>query len=111
MVQKGYSLGTSGRQYNYVCPRDLESAFLKCYYQGKNVHAAQIQVKGQEADLKKMHDELRAVDKNLHDYETELVHDDIGPRRRKKLLEEFKILTEQRRYILIDHLIDITEII
>lgn len=47
-----------------------------------------------------MHDELRAVDKNLHDYETELVHDDIGPRRRKKLLEEFKILTEQRRYIL-----------
>ncbi|MGB3648241.1 MAG: DUF2799 domain-containing protein [Desulfobulbales bacterium] len=98
--QKGYGLGTSGRQYNYVCPRDLESTFLKGYYQGKNVHAAQIQVKGQEADLKKMHDELRAVDKNLHDYETELVHDDIGPRRRKKLLEEFKILTEQRRYIL-----------
>ena len=98
--QKGYGLGTSGRQYNYVCPRDLESTFLKGYYQGKNVHAAQIQFKGQEADLKKMHDELRAVDKNLHDYETELVHDDIGPRRRKKLLEEFKILTEQRRYIL-----------
>ena len=98
--QKGYGLGTSGRQYNYVCPRDLESTFLKGYYQGKNVHAAQIQVKGQEADLKKMHDELRTVDKNLHNYETQLVHDDIGPRRRKKLLEEFKILTEQRRYIL-----------
>ena len=99
-VQKGYSLGTSGRQYNYVCPLDLESTFLKGYYHGKNVHAAQIQVKGHEVDLKKMHDELGAVDKNLHDYEAELIHDDIGPRRRKKLLEEFKILTEQRRYLL-----------
>jgi hypothetical protein len=47
-----------------------------------------------------MHDELRTVDKNLHDYETQLVHDDIGPRRCKKLLEEFKILTEPRRYSL-----------
>jgi len=45
-----------------------------------------------------MHDELRTVDKNLHDYETQLVHDDIGPWRCKKLLEEFKILTEPRRY-------------
>jgi len=78
----------------------LESTFLKGFYQGKIFHAAQIQVKGQEVDLRMMHDELRAVDKNLHDYEAELIHDDIGPRRRKKLLEEFKILTEQRRYIL-----------
>jgi hypothetical protein len=78
----------------------LESTFLKGFYQGKIFHAAQIQVKGQEVDLRMMHDELRAVDKNLHDYEAELIHDDIGPRRRKKLLEEFKILTEQRRYLL-----------
>jgi len=62
----------------------LESTFLKGFYQGKIFHAAQIQVKGQEVDLKMMHDELRAVDKNLHDYEAELIHDDIGPRRRKK---------------------------
>jgi len=98
--QQGYGLGTSGRQYNYVCPQDLESAFLKAYYQGKNVHGAQMQVKGQEADLQKMHDGLRAVDKNLHDYEAELVHADIGPRHRKKLLEEFKTLTEERSAIL-----------
>jgi len=32
--QKGYSLGTSGKQYTYVCPPDLESAFLRGYYQG-----------------------------------------------------------------------------
>ena len=57
---------------------------MKGFYQGKIFHAAQIQVKGQEVDLKMMHDELRAVDKNLHDYEAELIHDDIGPRRRKK---------------------------
>jgi hypothetical protein len=77
----------------------LESTFLKGFYQGKIFHAAQIQVKGQEVDLKMMHDELRAVDKNLHDYEAELIHDDIGLRRRKKLLEEFKILTEERSNI------------
>jgi hypothetical protein len=99
-VQKGYSLGTSGRQYNYVCPRDLESDFLKGYYHGKNVHAAKMEINKQKADLKKMHEEFRSVEKDLHAIEAELIHDDIGPRHRKKLLEEFKILTEQRSYIL-----------
>jgi len=98
--QKGYSLGTSGRQYNYVCPRDLESVFLKGYYHGKNVHGAQVVIKRQKADLTKMHNELRSVEKDLHAIEAELVHDNIGPRHRKKLLEEFKILTEERSYIL-----------
>jgi hypothetical protein len=98
--QKGYNLGTSGRQYNYVCPSDLESVFLKGYYHGKNVHDAQMVIKSQQADLNKMHDKLRTIEKELHDYEEELIHDDIGPRRRKKLLEEFKTLTEERSNII-----------
>jgi hypothetical protein len=98
--QKGYNLGKSGRQYNSVCPGDLESVFLKGYYHGKSVHDAQMVIKSQQVDLNKMHEELRTIEKDLHDYEEELVHDDIGPRRRKKLLEEFKILTEKRRNII-----------
>jgi len=100
MPQKGYDLGTSGRQYNYVCPPDLEAAFLKGYYHGKKVHGAQMEIKRQEADLQEMHDELSSLEKDLHAYEEELVHDDVGPQRRKKLLEVFKVLTEQRGYIL-----------
>jgi hypothetical protein len=100
MPQKGYDLGTSDRQYNYVCPKELEAAFLKGYYHGKNIRLAQMEIKRQEENLQEIHDELSFVEKDLHPYEEELARDDIGPQRRNELLDVFKILTEQRRYIL-----------
>ena len=100
MPQKGYNLGTSGKQYNYVCPQDLEAPFLKGYYHGKNVLLAQMEIKRQEENLQEVHDALSFVEKDLHPYEEELAREDIGPQRRKELLDVFEILTEQRRYIL-----------
>ena len=98
--QRGYGLGASGKQYTYVCPDSLEPDFLEGYQQGKNVSGAQITIKRQKADLKKMQNDLAAVKQKLNGYETELVGDDsIGHRRRRFLLEEIKILTEEQRTI------------
>jgi len=100
MPQMGYNLGTSGKQYNYVCPQDLEAAFLKGYYHGTNVRLAQMEIKRQEENLQEVHDALSFVQKDLQPYEEELALEDIGFQRRKELLDVFKILTEQRGYIL-----------
>jgi hypothetical protein len=100
MPQKGFSLGTSGGQYNYVCPQELEAAFLKGYYHGKNVHGIQMQIKRQEESLQEINEELSSVENDLHAYEEELVRDDIGSQSNKKHLDVFKVLTEQRQYIL-----------
>ena len=98
--QRGYGLGVSGKSYSYVCPKTLESDFLEAYRQGKIVHGEQLKVNRQKNDLKKMHAKLAAVRQKLGDYETELVKDDsIGPKRRKYLLEEIKILTDEQRLI------------
>ena len=43
---------------------------------------------------------LSSVENDLHTYEEELVRDDIGSQSHKKILDVFKVLTEQRQYIL-----------
>jgi hypothetical protein len=98
--QKGYILGTSGRQYTQVCPPDLEEAFAAGYYQGRIVYDAETELKRQNAEMTKKQNELHSLEKELQGYEAELINDDTGPRRRKKLLEEIKMLTEQRLFIL-----------
>jgi hypothetical protein len=102
-LQKGYGLGVSGKPYVDVCPEVLEPAFLEGYSQGKIVHGAQMEVKRLKSDLKKMYRDLNGVTQKLGEFENELVRDNsIGPRRRKYLLEEIKILTDQQRVLAAD---------
>jgi len=102
-LQKGYGLGVSGKPYNNVCPELLEPDFLDGYSQGKIVYGAQTEVKRLKSDLKKMYRELNGVTQKLGEFENELVRDNsIGPRRRKYLLEEIKILTDQQRALTAD---------
>lgn len=97
-LQKGYGLGVSGRAYSNVCPIDLETAFLEGYNQGRIVYETQVEVKRLKSDLKKLYADLASVKQQLSDFETELIRDDnIGPRRRRYLLDEIKILTDQQR--------------
>ena len=98
--QRGYSLGAAGKTYNYICPDDLEPALLEAYRHGKDLYNAQMEVKKQKAELKKMQKDLAGTKQKLNDYETELVRDSsIGPKRRRYLLEEVKILTKEQQFI------------
>lgn len=100
--QKGYGLGAAGKRYGYVCPKSLEPAFLDGYQQGKIVYGARMVVNKQEADLKKMYADLDSIEKQLSDYEAELIRDGIGPRRRKYLLEEIKVLSDDQRMMVME---------
>lgn len=97
--QRGYGLGAAGKRYGYVCPDNLEPAFLDGYRQGKIVYAAQVAVNKQAADLKKMYADLDAVEQQLSSHEAELIREGVGPRRRKYLLEEIKILSDDQRFM------------
>lgn len=98
--QRGYGLGASGKPYNSVCPDQLEEDFLTAYHQGKELYSAQMTVNKQKADLKKMHRDLANVKHKLNEYEAELIRDSsIGPKRRKYLLEEIKILTNEEQVL------------
>lgn len=98
----GYRLGAGGKPYPYVCPKDLEPAFSEAYQKGKQVHSVQTSVREKERQLKETYKALDAVEKNLNAYETELVQGSTGLRRRKFLLEEIKILTDDQRSMLVD---------
>ena len=96
--RKGYGLGAAGKQYQNICPANLEPAFLEGYSQGRIFHKAQIEVKGHRSELKKLYADLDAVKQKLDDFEIELVRDEsIGPRRRGYLLEEIKTLSDRQR--------------
>jgi hypothetical protein len=98
--QRGYGLGASGKPYNSVCPDYLEEDFLTAYHQGKELYSAQMIVNKQEADLKKMHQDLANVKQRRSEFEAELIRDSsIGQKRRKYLLEEIKILTNQEQVL------------
>lgn len=98
----GYRLGTGGKRYPDICPGDLEPAFSDAYQRGKQVYAVQTTVSEKERQLKESYRALDAVEKDLAAYEDELVHGAGSPRRRKFLLEEIKILTDDQHSLLAD---------
>ena len=98
----GYRLGSRGKNYNGVCPKELEPAYIQALHQGKAVFDYGRQIAQEEQRLKRMHIDLDGYDKAVADAENELVGDDVSPRRRKKLLQEIRTLEKDRRRLLRD---------
>lgn len=98
--RNGYALGARGKLYNGVCPKALEPAYLDAYHQGKAVFAYSKELKIQETRLKNLYADLDAIDKVLADKEARLVGQGTSPRRRKKLLEEIRVVENDRRMLL-----------
>jgi hypothetical protein len=94
--RNGYLLGSSGKPYNDVCPPGFESIFSEGYQHGRIVYEARMEMNRHKEDLRRLQNKLSDTNKELKDHESELIHEDMSSRRRKKLLEEIKILTEQR---------------
>lgn len=100
--RKGYQLGLNGRHYNGVCPKHLETAFVRALNQGREVYNYAAQVTKQEHDLKKMHADLDALEMDLADMEDELVRPGVSPRRRRQLLGEIRALEDDQSAMLND---------
>lgn len=93
--QKGYALGSSGKSYNHVCPESLEAGFFKGYQKGRTIYAAKREVREAQDLLKRIYEDIDAIEQQLDAYENELVRNGTSPKRRRYLLEEIKILTDE----------------
>ena len=65
----GFSHGTYGKKYNYVCPPDLGSSFLAGFSKGKKVYRYNRKVAALEKKLKTIDDEIQEKEKLLYSSE------------------------------------------
>ena len=98
--RNGYLSGANGSSYSGVCPKELESAYLQAFDQGKAVYAYAQSIRRQDQALKKMYAELDSMDKDIRDKEAVMISDQVSPRRRKALLDEIRMREEDRRVLL-----------
>lgn len=96
--RNGYRMGTRGKRYNGVCPDHLAPAFVEALNRGRALYDYEKQVKKHEDELRKMHATLEAMDEDIRVLEDEMVSDGVSPRRRLKLLDEIRMLEDDRRF-------------
>jgi len=95
--RNGYGLGTRGKGYNGVCPTDLDPAFRYAMQEGRKVYSLEREVQQQQRELKKAYKDLDALEMELSDKEAELIKPRVSPRRRKHLLDEFRMLEDEKK--------------
>ena len=98
----GYRLGASGKQYHNTCPADLEPAFRQAMQAGHDLYVLEKDVREQRRTLEKAYKDLDALEIDIVGTETELIKPKVSPHRRKELLDELRILENQRDLLLAD---------
>jgi hypothetical protein len=94
--RNGYYLGVRGERYNGVCPDYLVPAFVEALNLGRALYEYEKQVKKHESELRKMNAALETMDEDILALEDEMVSDGVSPRRRLKLLDEIRMLEDDR---------------
>jgi hypothetical protein len=92
---RAYSMGTRGSQYNGMCPKDLEPAFLKAHQAGKKVHIASQRVKTIQNKQNKQESELKTIKAQLKAKEGLLISPQGTVAQKASLLLEIKDLNQR----------------
>ncbi|WP_415892971.1 DUF2799 domain-containing protein [Neptuniibacter sp. PT8_73] len=91
----GYRLGRQGAEYAYVCPAELDTAFVVKYQQGRETYQQEKAVKTLEAEIRKNKAEQTKLKDKIIKTETKLVADGKSRSKRQRLLDDLKDM-EQR---------------
>lgn len=91
----GYRLGRHGADYAYVCPSELDAAFVAKYQQGRKIYRQEKAVKYLETEIRKNKAEQAKVKDQIEKTETKLVADGKSRSERQRLLNDLKAM-EQR---------------
>ena len=94
---RGFSLGSNGRHYRGMCPKDVEPAFLKAYRTGKKVYIARQKVKALQNKQSAQKNELKTVRVQLNNKESLLISPQGNIAQRTALLLEIKELNQRSR--------------
>ncbi len=89
-ADNGFSLGRAGRNYNNVCPPDLNGRFLAGYETGRELHALSADISRMQNDVRDMQTELDASTQRQANVETLLVSGTISASTRQSLLDQVK---------------------
>ena len=91
---RGFNLGSSGGQYQGVCPADLEAEFLDGYRAGVELYNLRSNVSTANGRLQAREDELEATRAAMRDKEALLIARETAPEERVLLLADLKELAE-----------------
>ncbi len=92
---RGFSVGSSGGQYNGVCRVDLEADFLDAYNTGYHLHTLRSNVSHANSGIYSKERELDNIDKDVTEYEAALISDETTMQERVLLLADLKELSER----------------
>lgn len=92
--RNGYRLGRAGTGYAGVCPQPMEADFLRAYGAGREVFDTQQHVNRLGRHINAQQTELKRLNEELADKQTELIAVGTTPRRRTLLLAELLELQE-----------------
>lgn len=91
--RRAYELGVQGRNYQGVCPKDLESDFLAYYTTGKDIYQLTRQLHRDEQTLRDLEQEYADYRATLEQKEAQLVSPGLTRAQRQRLLDEIKSLS------------------
>lgn len=92
---RGFNLGSSGSQYQGVCPADLEPQFLDGYRAGAELYNLRSNVSTANGRLQSREDELEATRDAMREKEASLIARETTPEERVLLLADLKELAEK----------------
>ncbi len=98
----GYYQGTRGAVYNGVCPEALESDFEFAMSEGRAVYDYLQKIHDYEMLVGRLHREYGAIGKQISYMESELVSDQVEPRRRRDLLDDIRAAERDRESLRYD---------
>ena len=94
--RNGYSLGTRGRRYSGVCPKELEPAFLAAHADGLGLYERESDLKRLRKGLRRLEARSEEVDRLLAEKTAGLLAPDLPVEERAALVDEVRKLTEEK---------------
>ncbi len=101
--RNGYNQGTRGRQYNGVCPENLEADFVFALEQGREVYEFDKEIQRYEKEIDKHYTDLDGIEEDIKYMEAELISDGISSNRRRYLLDQIR-RAQRDHYLLEDEI-------
>jgi outer membrane murein-binding lipoprotein Lpp len=88
----GFRQGRAGREYNGLCPADLEAAFVEAHATGRHLHDLDREIDRLRRDADGMREDLDNLERRSDNLQGLLVAGGLSTRERELLLEQYREL-------------------
>lgn len=92
----GYNLGVRGRNYNGVCPADLDEEFFAAYQSGKRLYTLRRAVSSIESQIRSNEERVDEIEDEIASMGMRMIASETTSEERAQLLVKTKNLAEER---------------